>query len=597
MKNKIFQHSLILLILLFFIQVSTCQTINVNVIGDPIVGDSITIEVTAEHPSGIRRLWLIQDNDYLNKTEETFGGNLTSATLRKKVLVNHLGSVKFTGSLWINPNSFYSDTSIDVEFICDTEYCIPNPSFQHFFDFMREVGYDECLIERYYSYTINPNLRAEMKQFILDKPIGYEHGDTIIFYDVIPTDPNVTFNGMDTGEASNCIQSINYPDFCQNITPADFQFVEDHWRKTFGIDFKFKYERIEISYLETFGEPIWNEQIQQWQFNVPLYVSQDLFEDKNIVHYALETWQGDPVRQIDGGGFTANLYSEPNTGYGMLIYSHEWGHAQGLSHTFVIDQNYTGREYFTMDGIMSNTYQAETNTYAFDPLDPLERYVFEPSDSYLDNTNFAKDYSEGIIQSTFFNDQCPNIDPAVISLVLESQTSDTYRFKAVLNNFGSVDASFIDVSIYQKDLSTQALENRTYECLKNNTDYNIYFTIAKSEITDNNISVKVDSRDKIIDEDESNNTTNLDNINTSTSTISLDKKIAIQPNPTTDNINLIADGNLKFQAQLFSSSGIQLDEYINETFINMSNYSKGVYFLKILDLNSKMVKTMRVIKL
>ncbi len=595
MKNKILFSSLVLLFLTSFIQNSIGQSINVSILGDAIVGDSVTIEVTAEHPSGIRRLWLIQDNDYLNKTEETFGGGVTNATLRKKVLVEHLGSVKFTGSLWINPNNFFTDTSIDVEFTCDSEYCRPNPTFQQFFDFMRTAGYDECLIERYYSYTINPELRAEMYQFLLDKPIGYEHGDTVIFYDVIPTDANVTYNGLDIGEASDCVQNGNFPDFCQEITSADYQFVEDHWRKTFGIDLKFRYERVELSYLENFGEPLWNG--QQWQFNVPLYVSQALFENSNIVHFALQTWQGAPVRQIDGGGFTANLYSEPNTAFGMLIYSHEWGHAQGLGHTFVVDQSYTSRTYFTMDGVMSNTYQAETNAIGFDPMDPIERYVFEPSDPYLDNDNYARAYSDGIIQTSNFNGQCPNIDPAVSAFELESQTNDNFRFKATLNNFGSVNASYVDVSLYQGITPTQTLSNRTYECLKSNTEREIYFTIAKNEISDNIITIRVDPGDKVTDEEEGNNTLILDDISTSIIDNSENQNIEIHPNPTSDIVLISASKNLKFEAQLYSSYGVLLENHITAPLINLSSYSPGVYFINILNLNTNLRTVMKVVKL
>ncbi len=553
MYRKLHNQLFTILFLLIGGQILNAQTsLEINVIGEPIVGETVTIEVTATHAAGINLLRLIKDKDYSNIAIMACNGS-TTCTMQIETSLDYLGTIIFDAELWGEPYSYVTGTSLAVSFTCGTEYCDPDPEINEFITWMREVGYDECVIERYYSYAEVPELRAAIKTIARKRRIGYNQTDTVIFYDIVPTDSQATFIGMDIGEAPICVPNTVSPEFCPSPTSADYTFLENHWRTIFGIDFTFQYERIELSYVNTFGPPIFNASTELWQFNIPNSFYTDVLEPNNIAHFAVQTWNGQPVRDIDGGRSSAQLFSEPTTLLKFGIYTHEWGHAQGLPHTFV---NINGvRTFFSPDGIMSNTYTSNTNI--FDPLDPLERYVFEPVDDYVDQSTFADNYSQAIVATSQFNNVCENIDPAVTAFTLDSSTNDTYTFKATLNNLGTLNASFIKISLSEENATNPPFVERTYEVLEPNTSFDVLITVAKNLIPSNSVFIMVDPMDVILDEDETNNLLSIENILSVSETMT--NQFTIYPNPVSGIINIEALNSIEYQTKLFSLEGKLID--------------------------------------
>ena len=570
-----------LLFALLYTPLLFAQTnIEINVIGQPIVGETITIEVTATHSDGINKIVLIQDDDYVNGKTVKYCNGATSCTLTHNISLDYIGSIELKAYLWGLPNTYLTDTSTTINFSCNSEYCSPDPTINAFFRWMRNSGYDECLIERYYSYVVIPELKARMKAFISKKPIGYNQTDTIIFYDIIPTDNQATYTGMDIGEAPNCNPFFSYPEFCPNPTSADYTFLENLWKTVFGIDFNFQYERMEVSYEDEFGSPTWSN--GKWVFTIPNSFYINNIQPHNIAHFAIDTWNNKLVKNANGGKSSAQLFIEP-LGWGDLgIYTHEWGHSQGLLHSFV-DINGT-RTFLTPDGIMCNTYQVGTGL--FDPLDPLERYIFEPIDGYLDQETFADKYNQGIIASYQFNNICGNIDPAVTSFSLTNTTATEYIFTATLNNFGNIDASFVELSLFQGDVNNTPLIERVYEVLEPNTPFTINITIDKNDITESDLYIKIDPLNLILDEDETNNTLSITEGLGILKNELLNSLINIYPNPVGDILNIEVYGNFAYHIKIFTIDGKLISKHVNDSTIDTSNLPNGIYFLEITAINT-----------
>lgn len=568
----------VVLLFLICFQVSNAQTLDINIIGTPVVGQSVTIEVIATNPGGINKIRLVKDKDYTNINQMNCNGS-TSCTMQFVTSSNYTGSIIFDAELWGMPNTYVMGTSINVNFVCQAEYCDPDPEINHFFNWMREVGYDECVIERYYSYSKIPELRARMKVVARKRRIGYNQTDTVIFYDIIPTDAQATYIGLDIGEAPNCVFSAQSPQFCPFPTSADYAFVENHWKTVFGIDFTFQYVRMELNYVDEFGPPTWNSALGKWQFIIPNSFYINNLQPKNIAHFGIESWNGQPVRDINGGSFIAQLFIEPTTLYNFGVYTHEWGHSQGLPHTFV-DINDI-RTFLTPDGIMSNGYMPNTNI--FDPLDPLERYVFEPVNDFVDQNSFADTYSQAIITTNQFNNICENIDPAVTSFTLDSSTATEYTFKATLNNFGTIDASFIDVFIYEGSLSNPPLVERIYELLEPNTPLDLFITLDKNLFTGNGAYIKVDPLNLVTDEIESNNTLSIEGNLTVVDNGYSNIQFKVYPNPASSFLNIEASAQTEYKTRLYSLDGKLITVQNSNTTIDVSDLSNGVYILEISD--------------
>jgi hypothetical protein len=571
-------HFYALVLFLIYSQGSNAQTLDINVIGTPVVGQPITIQVTATHPNGINRIRLVKDKDYENILQMFCSGSNT-CTLQTVMTLDFIGDIILDAELWRLPNNYAMGTSVIVSFECQAEYCDPDPEVHEFFNWMREVGYDECVIERYYTYFLVPELRARMKEIARKRRIGYNQTDTVIFYDIIPTDAQATYVGMDIGEAPNCVYSALSPQFCPTPTSADYTFVENHWKTVFGIDFTFQYERIELNYVDTFGPPTWNSALGRWQFFIPNTFYIDNLENDNIAHFGIETWNGQPVREINGGSFCAQLFIEPTTLYNFGIYTHEWGHAQGLPHTFVDIDGI--RTFLTPDGIMSNSYTPNTNL--FDPLDPLERYVFEPIDNYVDQNTFAGTYSTAIVATNQFNNVCENIDPAVTAFTLDSTTDTHYIFKATLDNFGTIDASFVEVSFYEGSLANPPLIERTYQALEPNTPLEVFFTVDMNLIMSNDVFIKVDPANLITDEDETNNILSTQILLSIADFGFSNIQFKVYPNPVAHLLYIEASTAITYQTRLFTLDGKLLTSQKTNAAIDVSTLANGVYILEISD--------------
>ena len=81
----------------------------------------------------------------------------------------------------------------------------------------------------------------------------------------------------------------------------------------------------------------------------------------------------------------------------------------GLIHSFY---GTDPRVFMGLDGVMSNTYGP--GSQMMDPLEPTERYAFEPLDGYVDEASHHAEYNSAIIGSSHLP-VCGHVDPAMVS--------------------------------------------------------------------------------------------------------------------------------------------------------------------------------------
>lgn len=76
---------------------------------------------------------------------------------------------------------------------------------------------------------------------------------------------------------------------------------------------------------------------------------------------------------------------------------------------------------------------------------------------------------------------------------------------------------------------------------------------------------------------------------------STNENISFYPNPTNDIVTLNTE-IVNFKIQVFDISGKELLNLDNQKIINLEKYSRGIYFIKIKDVNTAYKKTMRIVK-
>src|SRR6185436_3086713 len=144
--------------------------------------------------------------------------------------------------------------------------------------------------------------------------------------------------------------------FCPSPIPADYLFVEQHFRRTFGIDMDFVYHRLEVDYSQSFGDPVFvngTDPYYKFPGDRSTFLSQ--FPAHSIIHFSIQTWQnpGDPAPvatgDMTGGGFVEEISLEPFNTLGAFTYTHEWGHTWGLPHPFYLDSS-LNRIWVALDG-------------------------------------------------------------------------------------------------------------------------------------------------------------------------------------------------------------------------------------------------------
>ncbi len=286
-----------------------------------------------------------------------------------------------------------------------------NKAMTDFVSWMREKGYDESIIAQYIQWWSIGSVkdRSIIKNFleVKKKPENnLKQDNTVYVYDLIPLDPGTTYLSLDQNTCNTCQPTEKWPGWCDERSPqpADYVFVENHFRHTFGVEFDFVYYPMEISYTDVFGKPDCqprvykksNKDTPRCKFKIDPRLL-DQFPPHSIVHFAITSFptEAGPAQIYNhsvSNGNVALVTRTPESFLTIVTYTHEWGHTLGLRHPFVDVKDINKRIFVQLDGIMSNTYAR--NTKLIDPTDPLERYILEPKNGYLDEPSFVNEYNK-----------------------------------------------------------------------------------------------------------------------------------------------------------------------------------------------------------
>lgn len=471
-------------------------SITIDGTDDATVGEITTLTISSFHEAGIYRVLVVEDGDYENKTDHNCQYSQT-CEFSVDITQDYEGGMLLEVVLFKSPSKAAALVEVPVNFSCPNEYCSPNPLFNDFVTWMRTTGYTECLTSQYIEWGLDAKQKSIMKGFLEERPSGISHSYTVDFYDVVPTDAEATSLSLGAGEGGDCQYNPNWPDFCPEQMAADYVFLENHFRRTFGMDIQFNYIRLDISYADTFGAPTLID--NSYRFGSRSEFIQG-FPDHSIIHYAIQTWSGLSVYDMTGGAIVCEVDYEPFNSLGAVTYTHEWGHTWGLPHPFYLDEN-NQRKLIQLDGIMSNTYYG--STALLDPLDPMERYALEPSDGYLDADSFASDYSNGIIGS-WQMDICGFVDPAILGAEAVAETSDEVTVALELSNQGDILAGYVDLAVYDGISMDALIEERALWTMASGEQTMHAFTVAKSSITSGALLFVIDPQDEIAENEENN---------------------------------------------------------------------------------------------
>jgi hypothetical protein len=488
---------------------------------DAALGETAIINVSAYHEAGIIRL-------------QIYGVNFPGS--EEHLFFNHNCYSKYCGTSWaIRSPSYEEDRFFKIvlvkpipsrpkisvisrhtfDFICADEYCSPDPEMRGFIDWMRDKGYEECITSRYLEWSMNNIERSVMKAFLKNRGNGLEQNQTVNFYDIVPTDTEATYMSLGTGEGKECQANSYFPGFCPEPVPADHLFLETHFKRTFGVNIKFVYHRMEIDYSDELGEP----QLITPPNGNPYYrfgsrkqfLEDNDFEEYSIIHWAVQSWNDRYLGDMTGATMELKLAEvsyEPFNLLGATTYTHEWGHVLGFPHPWhpILSQRRSYQwDAVQFDGIMGNTYGTNPRGFTpglLDPLDPMERYGLEPIDGYLDDERFAAAYNTPIIEHHIRD--CAMVDPAIVSAEIIGQDSESITFGLALGNLGEIPVGYIELSAFNGEQGAP-IETRVIKRLAAEENMDHVFTIPRSSITSMEAIFVIDSNDKIEEMDEENN--------------------------------------------------------------------------------------------
>lgn len=465
-----------------------------------VIGDSLTLTIEANHEDGISQVWLIENNDYANKIIQPCGGN-TSVTFDVSIFQDYEGSRTIEAILWKSPWAFAADTTFVLNFSCPDEYCAPDNLFQDYFSWMRAKGYAECVIHEYQAMAETPLLRSGMAQFLNKRgTLTSSQSVSIDFYDVIPTDTAATFSALGVGEGLPCENNPSWADFCPNPMPAEYLFLENHFKKTFGLDIQFNYHRVEINYKDSIGQPVLeNNNTYTFPLTGRIHFRNQL-PAHSIVHWAIESWGGNAVGDMTGSSHVAEVSIAPNNALGVCTFTHEWGHTWGLPHSFKTINGV--RTYFALDGIMDNTYRGLTN--APDPLDPLERYAFEPVDGYIDDAVFGAAYSN-LLASSWQIPVCHTVEPVLSAVEFVADNGHEITFLLNIENDGDLAAGFVSLAAFDNTENGSLIASRVLTSIPANGTLVHQFTLPKTACPSGQVTFQLDYLNEIQTEIETNN--------------------------------------------------------------------------------------------
>lgn len=553
------------------------ENFTLNFIGEPFVGDSVEVVIKASLDEPLKALWLIRDNDFINNKDiEPGNGVITELELRVKISQGFEGPMALKSYLWVFPNNALATIDTFITFKCREQLCPPDPILGDFIFWMRDKGYDEAIISAYYEHMKDEQKRAGIKTF-LDSPTiqRLEQEMELNFYDIIPTDSDAVYTQMSSDSASYCQQGTTWKEFCSDSQPGDYKMVEEHLEQVFGVNYTVNYIRKETNYLEEIGEP----ELQtngSYDFNfVDLNIFELDFERSDIVHYGLERIGDQLITQSTKGPGVARMFHNLITERDVSVYSHEMGHTYGLRHSFIDGSN--SRIFFSLDGVMSNSYQGGTSMY--DPLDPLERYALEPTDGYTDSQTFVDEYNEGIISTRYFDGVFDNVDPTCADFRYLGETPTEHLLRVTFSNLGEIDCPFIEFEI--RDDNGLVYETRLLENIPPFGLISADISISKSEFSGTNFLAYIDSDDAISDEDENNNSRMI-----GLSSTSKIEKFAVVgfPNPTTGDIYIKHPERVN--ASVYNAYGNLILETEVKDKLVLGHLPAGIYIVNWKDITS-----------
>jgi len=489
------------------------KTLDITANGPAVVGQSFSITVTGTSTlKNLTRLSIFAngvsyqfDNLGWKNCDSSFCNSISAIV---NYTAQYPGSVLFETYLADENYNYTTSAQLVVNVVCAQEYCAPDPVMENFTAWMRNKHYTECIISEYNKFWNDPAKNSAINSFLKLKPGPTAQTMDIDFYDIVPIDAEATYLSLGSGEGGNCQPNPLYPSFCPSPIPADYLFLQNHFRRTFGIEINFIYHRIEISYAQTFGQPVLlSSGLYQGTYQFSGQSTNDFITNlgagRYIVHWAIQTWNTKFLADMSGDyGRVAELDVEPFNLFGAASYTHEWGHALGLYHTFVTPNNQGS---FALDGIMGNTYVGSSPDL-LDVLDPLERYVLEPVGNYIDSAAYVQQYNTGIVGANSLLPVCKTVDPEIVSAQLLSSDATSYTFQLTLSNAGNILVGYVKLGVFDGDHNGPLIKSRTIQSLLANVNATQQFTVLKSDISSTcSVEFFLDYLNEVAGENENNN--------------------------------------------------------------------------------------------
>jgi len=468
------------------------------------VNEELPLNLTAHREEGIYELRVIK-----NKGEESIVKNCNfqkDCSLEFTLSQEYVGKTDLGGVVYADQDRFAASLEKIISFECEDHSCDLDPSFHDFFTWMRQKGYDECIVERYLQSSLDPENVAEMKTFLRVRNIEHPRELEISLYDLIPTDAEAEYASLSPEEAGLCRANKDWPDFCKTPERADYKFLERYLGQVFGWNITINYQQVEISYAQEFGPPEKTKD-NHYRFNVEKrkkFVRQ--FKPKlNIVNHSITSWKGLPLTNMSGpGSGVVEMNRDLGHALGASTYTHEWGHGLGLPHNFIDKYLTCGYyDFFALAGIMSNTYEemnGNPHKPIYDVMDPLERYALEPAEGFTDAKNFVNEYESRVVGSKILP-KCGTVD---LALGYVEQTADQGMVNLTFSviNQGNLDTGYITVGL---DLGNEPLIQQKILHIRSGEKTPFVFSVDCNKVNPGLATLTVDSDFLINEGNEGNN--------------------------------------------------------------------------------------------
>ena len=477
-----------------------------------VAGQPTPVTVRAAYDGGIVSITLNKEGDPGSPPQTLACNNQPTCQFSTTVTQSYEGPGLLIASIRSPYSIFTPSNTQQLYFTCGSDYCPPESAINDFMVWMRSKGYPECVAGKYLTSTFDYTKNSIVKGALAVRPAGITEPLTFDLYDVIPSDTEATYRSIGAGEGGNCQFQPYWPSWCPIPVPADYLFLERHFERTLGMDVNIVYHRMVIDYSDNFGAPdlVGPSGSQFYRFPLSRYTFMSQFPLHAIVHYAIQTWQNasDPsalsIGDMTGGGSDAAEVSyEPFNLYGVLTFTHEWGHTWRLPHSF--DGPPSSPDFVGLDGIMDNTYRRVVYEL-LDPTDPTERYALEPAspDVYNDDGTFASAYSSKVAGSGELP-VCGAVDPAFVSATSANPTPTDYVFNLTLTNNGTAPVGYVKLDAVDSAQPAVHLVDRILWKLLPGQPLVHRVTIPRGSVTSNNVVFTLDRSNEVKESNEVNN--------------------------------------------------------------------------------------------